>query len=124
MIVTLGREAHQTELGTFHELLFVSDELRTMQGTVLARHQHNRWRPGAGVGGETFVRLDIVGPLDVRGAEGEARTLGPYELFSCVDGVSYVEKRVFGFWDIQQRDWYLVDLGVHWKALRLRRTGV
>lgn len=125
MIVTLAREAHRTELGTFQELLFAGDELRTTDETVLAIHQHNRWRRAQeGVGGETFIRLDIVGPLVVRTGDGAARTLGPYEHFSCVDGVSYVERRVFGFWDLQQRDWYFVDLGVHSKVLRLSRAGV
>ena len=119
MILSLAREAHQKELGTFEELLFAKDEVRAPDGRILAVHQHNRWR--AGEGGESFVRLDIVGPLVIR--DGEANTLGPYEHFSCVDGVAYVERRVFGFWDLQQRDWYLVDLGVHWKSLSLRRAG-
>jgi len=121
MIVSLAREAQQTELGTFEELVFNGEEVRTTDGSVRAVHTHNRWR--AGDSGESFLRLDIIGPLVVRGGERDASTLGPYLHFSCVDGVSYVERRVFGFWDLQLRDWYVVDLGRHWKTLRLCRAG-
>ena len=121
MILTLAREAKQIEVGNFHELVFTKDEIQAPDGRVVAAHQHNRWREGQG--GEPFVRLDLVGPLTIHCSDGEASRLGPYEHFSCVDGVAYVERRVFGFWDLQQRDWYLVDLGAHCKSLRLRRAG-
>ena len=120
MIISLARDAHKKELGTYHELVFQQDELQTAEGTVLATHMHNRWREQGE--GETFLRLDIIGPLTVRGGDAQARTLGPYLHFSTVDGVAYVEQRVFAFWDLQHRDWYLVDLGRHCKSLRLCRV--
>ncbi len=121
MILSLKRDVRQKELGTFAELVFDRDEVRTIDATVVAIHAHNRWREDAT--GETFLRLEIIGPLIIFGGDGEAK-LGPYLHFSCVDGVSYVEQRVFGFWDLQHRDWYIVDLGLHWKSLKLRRAGV
>lgn len=121
MMVSLARDAHKKDLGSFQELLFEQDEVRTPDRTVLATHSHNRWREKGE--GETFLRLDIVGPLVVRGGEAEASTLGPYMQFATVDGVAYVEQRVFAFWDLEHRDWYLVDLGRHWKSLRLCRAG-
>jgi len=121
MIVSLARDAHRKDLGTFHELLFDQDEVRTTDGTVLATHTHNRWREKGE--GEPFLRLDIIGPLIVRAGDGEASALGPYLHFSTIDGVAYVEQRVFAFWDLQHRDWYLVDVGRHWKSLTLSRAG-
>jgi hypothetical protein len=35
------------------------------------------------------------------------------------DGVAYVDRRVFAFTDIQQRDWYVHDAGEHWPAMRI-----
>ena len=83
VIVSLAREAHKKELGTFQELLFDQDEVRTVDQAVLATHLHNRWRDETD--GEMYLRLDVVGPLVVRGEES---TLGPYMHFATVDGVA------------------------------------
>jgi hypothetical protein len=120
LITSLRTDEARLELESVDELLLSADELFAMHRdgrTLIARHRHNRWMKEQG-NPEAFVRLQIQGPLVVA-SSSEKRCLGPYLRFAMHDGVLYVEDRVFGFWDVQHRDWYIVDIGAHWKELRI-----
>lgn len=121
LLLSLAREAGKLDLGSHEEVELAIDELRVAAGgPALARHRHNRWL--AAEGRESFAKVDIVGPL-VISPVGEPRRLGPYENFSMFDGVGYVDRRVFAFTDLQQGDWYVRDVGVHWPCLRISFRG-
>ena len=114
---------HELELGAHAAVVLRYDELRHSDGERLfARHRHNRWIADTG---DEYATLQVVGPLIVTSTGGKQVTLGPYLRLSMFDGVAYVDGRVFAFTDIQQQDWYMHDVGEHWRAMRIafQRTG-
>jgi hypothetical protein len=114
--VTLSRDPEKVELGTFHELRLSESELRSPDREhPVARHIQHRWHLESH--GESFARIDIAGPLKLRIASGE--TAGPYLHFHLINGVAYVDNRIFGFFDLQARDWYVVDLGTHSETITM-----
>ena len=118
LLVTLGRGTYELPLGKFAAVELAHDELRTRDGRSLARHRHNRWIDANG--GEAYHRVDIIGPLILSGPAGKARAdLGPYLNFSTFDGVGYVDRRVICFSDVEQRDWYVMDVGAHWQSITI-----
>jgi hypothetical protein len=119
LLVNLKRGNEELQLGAFAEVILAFDELRAGDNSFLARHRNNRWYAG----GEEYSSLEITGPLVVKGPSNEV--LGPYMNSSMFDGVSYVDRRVFAFTDVQREDWYVHDAGVHWTEMRIsfHRTG-
>ena len=119
LLVSLDRETSEIELGAHDVVMLTGEELYRVNGDkrLLAKHRHNRWMPENDV--DPFVRLNIVGPLIVTAPRSKTKQLGPYQKFSTFDGVGYVENRVFGFWDVTQKDWYVVDAAAHWRELRI-----
>ena len=124
LLINLARETLKLELGAHASVDLRYDELRTGDGeSALARHRNNRW---IGDNRQEFATLEILGPLVVTTtASGKTVTLGPYQRLSMFDGVAYVDRRVFAFTDVQQRDWYVHDAGAHWPAMKVsfHRTG-
>ena len=117
--VTLSRDPRKVELGAFDKLALTEDALRVPGSDArVARHIHHRWH--AEPYGESFPRIDIAGPLTVCLESGEgARALGPYLHFHVINGVAYVDHRIFGFFDLERHDWYVVDEGMHSKAMTI-----
>jgi len=116
LIVRLARAADERELGSFDWIELADSSLRVPSSPrPLAKHVHHRWV----VEGEphSFTRVEITGPAWVIGDADE--TLGPYLALSLVNGVLYVDRRIFAFLDAQEDDWYLSDLGQHWKRIRI-----
>jgi hypothetical protein len=116
LIVTVHRGENKHELGSFEELEFARNLMREPGAAEpIVSHVHHRWTvPGAE---HSYTNLEIVGPLWVLGPDGQK--LGPYLDFSTINGVLYVDKRIFGTLDAPHDDWYLIDLGQHWKTFRL-----
>ena len=120
LITKLRTDEARLELESVNELMLSADELFALhenRRTLIARHRHNRWMQ-EDENPDTYVRLEVQGPLIVR-SSNEERCLGPYMKFAMHDGVLYVDDRVFGFWDVPHRDWYIVDIAAHWKELRI-----
>lgn len=117
LLVSLRRESASVELESVDRLALTRDELHRSNGerSLLARHRHNRWMKADDA--EPYVRLQVLGPLVVTGDGPAAERVGPYRTLSTFDGVAYVDDRVFGFFDAQHQDWYVVDVGEHWKEL-------
>ena len=120
LLISLRRGNEELQLGAYPAVVLTYDELREADDdSVLVKHRNNRWYGE----GEEYSSLEIIGPLIVRGPDGE--TLGPYANASMFDGVSYVDRRTFAFTDVQQKNWYVHDAGKHWKQLKIsfHRTG-
>jgi hypothetical protein len=124
LLVDLKWGEKQLSLGAHEEIILGFDEIRAAGGDgLLARHRHNRWI--AEQNGEQYPTLEVVGPLIIVSHTGAQAPLGPYQNLSTFDGVAYVEGRVFAFTDLQTRDWYVHDRGVHWPSMKVvfHRTG-
>ena len=105
--------------GTYNELRFLGIELwGDVDAQPLATHVEHQWSTGRG----RFSRIEVQGPLTLRMRAGDAqsKTYGPYKDLSAVNGVLYVEARVFAFWDGQRKSWYAFEDGRHWHTVVLR----
>jgi len=116
LLVSLGRELPEFDLGEHGAVDLRYDGLYTKDGRMLARHRHNRWIPADSTA--HYVRVMILGPLVALSPDEKTR-LGPYEKLAMYNGVAYVEDRVFAFTDLQQNDWYAMSAGQHWPAIRV-----
>lgn len=120
-MVSLDRGAIKRDLGDFHAVVLIGNELRA-DDSVLATHVHNRWitsDDGAAPGTDAYITLNIAGPLIIEAVGGKEPKLGPYMSFSMTDGILYVEQRVLGMWDSQSNDWYVKDASAHSKRVRI-----
>jgi hypothetical protein len=117
LLVTVHRGENKHELGSFQELEFLRNHMREPGAAEpIVSHVHHRWTvPGAE---HSYTHLEVVGPLWILGPD--AQKVGPYLSFSVVNGTAYVDQRIFAFLDVQQDDWYITDLGEHWKTFRVR----
>jgi hypothetical protein len=74
-------------------------------GTVLARHNGQRWTARE----RLFYRVDCEGPVLVQ-LEGTARAAsprGPFEHFSLLNGTAYASRDVFAHYNEHDRAWRL-----------------
>jgi len=116
--VSVGRDAQKQELGAYEALELWGNDLRVAGDTeAIARHIHHRWHVSEAP--QTFMSLQILGPLEVEILDGSGKKLGPYERFTVVNGVVNADSRVFGFVDVERNDCYLSDLGEHRKGVKL-----
>ncbi len=120
LIVSLDRGAMKLDLGDYEAVTLVGNEVHVPDegNSVIARHIHNRWIPDK-QHADSYMTLNIAGPLEVSARDGRDARLGPYYSFSMTDGILYVEGRVFGLWDAQNKDWYLKDTGAHCRRFRV-----
>ncbi len=117
LIVNVVQGAEAAYLGDFDSLVLSETGLHTPSvSEPLATHVHHRWLVHDQ--GHTYTELKITGPLWVDGPQEQH--LGPYLTLSMLNGVLYVDQRIFGFFDAGHDDWYITDLGQHWKSLRMR----
>jgi hypothetical protein len=97
--------------------IFEGESVRdAVSGPEIARHDNHAWVHR----GKRFFRMEVFAEVVVSFAHGNGQTsrfFGPYKHFSLVDGIAYVEHRVFAFVDAQQKDWYAIDLASHWRLL-------
>lgn len=99
LLVSVRRHVEdELPLGKYPGLVLRYDELcRADDQSLIVKHRNNRWYTEEG---EEYATLDV-------------------------DGVAYVDKRVFAFTDVQKQDWYMHDVGVHWREMSIlfRPTG-
>ncbi len=107
----------QKKKGPYECLRFEGELVRaTRDGAVIARHVDHQWV----VDGENFSRLDFEGRVKVQFCRVDktvSQSYGPFESFSCVDGIAYRERSVFAFVDRSVGDWYCHDDGHHWPLM-------
>ena len=99
-----------------------------MTGALVARHTNHQWE----IGGERYFRLDTTSAVKIhfempnrRSSESDhrSREYGPYQRFSSVDGIAYVDGRVFAFIDARLRDWFSYADGRHWAVMVVNDAG-
>lgn len=119
LIVSLDRGALKLDIGDCQSVVLAGNEVQVGDdGRVIARHVHNRWISDQDEA-NSFMTLNIAGPLFVVVDDGSDGKLGPYYNFSMTDGILYVEQRVLGMWDTPHKDWYVKDAAAHTKRVRI-----
>lgn len=118
-----------TTLGPFAAIRLDAETLRdAMTGAILARHKNHQWE----IGGERYFRLDSTSAVKIHfetpsrpssGNDHSSREYGPYQRFSSVDGIAYVEGRVFAFIDAKVGDWFSYGDGRHWAVMVVNDAG-
>jgi hypothetical protein len=105
-------------LGPFAAIRFDAESLReTVNGAPVAIHRDHQWH----VGTEKYFRLDTTTRVHchferLTQNEGSKR-FGPFEQFSAIDGIAYVDDRVFAFVDTKIGDWFCYEDGHHWEVM-------
>ena len=103
--------------GPYPWLRFEGEIIRAEPGgPVIARHEHHQWQ----VDGERYNRLECECRvlLHFERVDGSrSRTFGPYESVSFIDGVAYVDHRIFAFVDRSIVDWYCHEDERHWPLM-------
>ena len=109
-------------LGPYSCVRFESEVIRDRaDGPILARHVEHRWI----IDGVAYTRLDCDCRVSVRFERMDgtlSREYGPYDSFSCVDGIAYVDREVFAIADRSIGDWYCHDNGRHWPLMTVSRA--
>jgi len=99
--------------GPFDSIVLERETVRVRRGgPVIAMHLPHTWT----VDGGEFLRLDIEPAVAVTW-EGFAGTPSTTGHFSSVNGIAYIDRRIFAVVDRQQGDWYLLREGVHQAVL-------
>ena len=103
--------------GPYESIRIEGETMRAVCETEpFAVHENHHWR----VAGEQYTRAECDCPvrLHLQRIDGKAsKTYGPYESFSFVDGIAYVERKVFAFADRTIGDWYCHDDGRHYAIM-------
>lgn len=106
-------------VGPFHAVRLDATGLRdAANDELIAVHHEHQWE----VQGVRYYRLDSTSRVRIQ-FEGSARGLpqsrqfGPYARFSAVDGIAYVDDRVFAYVDAPSPDWFCYEDGHHWRAM-------
>lgn len=105
--------------GPFDRIVFEGETVRKEAGgSIIATHLPHCWL----VDGEEFLRLDVEPSVAVTwaGFSGSDSTTGHV---SCVDGIAYIDRRIFAVVDRQRSDWYLLREGQHQPVLTLEPLG-
>jgi hypothetical protein len=105
------------QLGPYDRLRFEGETLVAEPGGVIAKHVDHEWQLTAG---GAYTRLDCNAPVKVYFSSRkslQSHMMGPFQIFSSIDGVAYADREVFAFVDRQNADWYSHKLGTHWKTL-------
>ena len=99
------------------------DVLRdTPGGNTIARHRDHAWELPSG----RYSRLDCDGRLAVHferlDRRDQSQIFGPYQHFSFVDGMAYVNGRIFAFLDTEETGWFCYEDGQTWDVMHVSPT--
>lgn len=104
--------------GPFERIVFEGKTLREKPGgPIIATHLPHTWA----VDGEDFLRLDVEPPVVVswEGFAGSPSTTGH---LSCVNGIAFIDRRIFAVADRERGDWYLLREGQHHAVLDVQSS--
>jgi len=99
--------------GPFNSVVFERETVREEQGgPVIASLVFHCWT----IDGLEFLRLDVLSPVRVtwEGFAGAPSTTGQLH---CIDGVAYIDRRMFAVVDRERGDWYLLRERQHQPVL-------
>ena len=106
-------------VGPFHAVRLDATGLRdAANNELIAVHHEHQWE----VRGVRYYRLDSTSRVRIQFEEsaqgpGQSRHFGPYARFSAVDGIAYVDDRVFAYVDAPSAHWFCYEDGHHWRAM-------
>lgn len=106
-------------VGPFHAVRLDATGLRdAANDELIAVHHEHQWE----VQGVRYYRLDSTSRVRIRFEKSpqgspQSRHFGPYARFSAVDGIAYVDDRVFAYVDAPSSDWFCYEDGHHWRAM-------
>jgi hypothetical protein len=112
-----GLDGRTVEKGPYGTFCLQGESLRDrVNGSVIAAHEDHHWR----LDGQNFTRVDCdcrvaVTALRVDGRHSER--MGPFDSFSCTDGIAYADHELFAVADQSIGDWYCHGDGLHWSML-------
>jgi hypothetical protein len=119
LYLVFGHTAEEPALriGPMPEFRVRRHEIVDDAGTVLARHNGQRWTARE----RSFYRVDCEGPVLVQleGARGDAPPRGPFEHFSLFNGTAYASRDVFAHYNEHDRAWHLHPTDEHYVALHV-----
>ena len=102
--------------GPFDGIVFEGETVREKAGgPIIATHLPHTWA----VEGEEFLRLDVE-PFVVVSWEGFAGSPSTTGHLSCVNGIAFIDRRIFAVVDREHGDWYLLREGQHRPVLDLQ----
>jgi hypothetical protein len=102
--------------GPFERIVFEGETVREKTGgSIVATHLPHTWF----VDGEEFLRLDVE-PSVVVSWEGFAGSPSTTGHLSCVNGIAFIDRRIFAVVDREHADWYLLREGQHRPVLDLQ----
>jgi hypothetical protein len=105
-------------LGPFPGLRVEGEVVREKErGEALARHTDHHWA----VGVEHFFRLDVSGPVKIRlMKEGTtSQEFGPFEHFSCADGIAYADREFFASLAETTGNWHCIQSAEDWPSFEV-----
>jgi hypothetical protein len=105
-------------LGPFPGLRIEGEIVRDRErGEALARHTDHHWL----VGNEHFFRLDIAGPVKIRFVKTgtTSQDFGPFEHFSCADGIAYADREFFATLAETTGNWHCIQSAEDWPAFEV-----
>jgi hypothetical protein len=121
-LVFAGPSGPTLKKGPYAAFCLQGETLREKVGAEpIAVHEDHHWQ----LEGRTFSRLDCDCRITIHltRVDGKlSQTYGPFESFSCMDGVAYVDHELFAFADRSIGDWYCHADGRHWAIIVIEAT--
>ena len=85
-------------------------------GSLIAVHEGHHWQ----VAGARYTRFDCDCGINLHLTRVDGKLSdqhGPFQSFSCMDGVAYADHELFAFADRSIGDWYCHEDGRHWAII-------
>jgi len=116
-LVFSGTDGQTLKRGPYQSFCLQGETMREHAGgPLIAVHESHQWR----VEGRRFSRVDCDCGVKItlHRLDGKhSKDFGPFENFSCMDGIAYANHEVFAFADRSIGDWYCHADGLHWGIL-------
>ena len=118
-LVFSNLKGETVERGPFRSFCLQGETLReAIGGPTFAVHEDHSWH----VDGRVFSRVDcdcrVI--ITLSRVDGKlSKKYGPFDSFSCLDGIAYVDHAVFAFADRAIGDWYCHADGMHWAIVQV-----
>jgi hypothetical protein len=107
------------DLGPMPAFRIEGELMRNDRGEPIARHTQHHWETGGG----KYFRIDVPGPVTVRffDLDGGRKSdiFGPFEHFSCADGIAYADREVFASLTEAAGHWHCTGLAEDWPAFEI-----
>ncbi len=122
-LVFSGATGPTLKMGPFASFCLQGETMREAIGApAFAVHREHQWR----IDHQSYSRVDCDCrvKMHLTRVDGLAsQDYGPFESFSCMDGVAYANHELFAFADRSIGDWYCHADGRHWAIIVVEAVG-